>query len=110
MPVALDELLAQGKPWEPIPQLRALVLKPTLLGAWQHEALVARARELKLKVIVSSCFESVSASVSSPASREWAPDQALASIPAAGWPGSAGQAGNPIRAGWTPCFTVTDPW
>ena len=31
MPVALDELLAQGKTWEPIPQLRALVLKPTLL-------------------------------------------------------------------------------
>lgn len=78
MPVALDELLAQGKPWEPIPQLRALVLKPTLLGALANsEALVARARELKLKVIVSSCFESgLGLGQLARLAGEWAPDQA----------------------------------
>lgn len=60
MPVALDELLAQGKPWGADPQLRALVLKPTLLGSLANcETLIARARELRLKVIISSCFESI---------------------------------------------------
>jgi len=35
------------------------VLKPTLLGSLANiEALVNRARELRLKVIISSCFES----------------------------------------------------
>lgn len=78
MPVAIDELLAQGKPWEPIPQLRALVLKPTLLGSLAHcEALVARARELRLKVIVSSCFESgLGLNQLFHLAGEWAPDQA----------------------------------
>jgi molybdopterin/thiamine biosynthesis adenylyltransferase len=70
--------VAQGKPWEPIPQLRALVLKPTLLGALANsEALVARARELKLKVIVSSCFESgLGLGQLARLAGEWAPDQA----------------------------------
>jgi O-succinylbenzoate synthase len=78
MPVAIDELLAQGKPWEPIPQLRALVLKPMLLGSLANsEALVARARELRLKVIVSSCFESgVGLGQLARLAGEWAPDQA----------------------------------
>ena len=78
MPMALDELLAQGKPWQPIPQLKALVLKPTLLGALANsEALVARARELRLKVIVSSCFESgVGLGQLARLAGEWAPDQA----------------------------------
>lgn len=78
MPVAIDELLAQGKPWEPIPQLRALVLKPTLLGSLAHcEALVARAHELRLKVIVSSCFESgVGLNQLFHLAGEWAPEQA----------------------------------
>ncbi|MFC5706977.1 o-succinylbenzoate synthase [Aeromonas eucrenophila] len=78
MPMALDELLAQGKPWQPIPQLKALVLKPTLLGALANsEALVARARELRLKVIVSSCFESgVGLGQLARLAGEWAPEQA----------------------------------
>ncbi|QFI56016.1 o-succinylbenzoate synthase [Aeromonas simiae] len=78
MPVALDELLAQGKPWEPIPQLRALVLKPTLLGSLCHcEALVAKARELHLKVIVSSCFESgLGLAQLAQLGAEWDPQQA----------------------------------
>ncbi|MFM4650648.1 o-succinylbenzoate synthase [Aeromonas bivalvium] len=78
MPVAIDELLAQGKPWQPIPQLKALVLKPTLLGSLAHcEALVARARALRLKVIVSSCFESgVGLNQLFHLAGEWAPDQA----------------------------------
>ncbi|WOE66025.1 o-succinylbenzoate synthase [Aeromonas allosaccharophila] len=78
MPVALDELLAQGKPWEPIPQLRALVLKPTLLGSLANcEALIARARELRLKVIISSCFESdLGLNQLFHLASEWAPEQA----------------------------------
>ena len=78
MPVALDELLAQGKPWEPIPQLRALVLKPTLLGSLANcEALIARARELRLKVIISSCFESdLGLNQLFHLAGEWAPEQA----------------------------------
>ncbi|MEG0009610.1 MAG: o-succinylbenzoate synthase [Aeromonas sp.] len=78
MPVALDELLSRGEPWQPIPQLKALVLKPTLLGSLANsEALVARARELKLKVIVSSCFESgVGLGQLARLAGEWAPDQA----------------------------------
>ncbi|MCS3461358.1 o-succinylbenzoate synthase [Aeromonas sp. BIGb0445] len=78
MPIALDELLVQGKPWQPIPQLKALVLKPMLLGALANsEALVARARELRLKVIVSSCFESgVGLGQLARLAAEWAPDQA----------------------------------
>ena len=78
MPVALDELLAQGKPWEPIPQLRALVLKPTLLGSLANcEALIARARELRLKVIISSCYESqLGNRLLAQLASEWAPEQA----------------------------------
>ncbi|MFB2865258.1 o-succinylbenzoate synthase [Aeromonas sp. MdU4] len=78
MPVALDELLAQGKPWEPIPQLRALVLKPTLLGSLANcEALIAQAHELRLKVIISSCFESdLGLNQLFHLAGEWAPEQA----------------------------------
>lgn len=78
MPVALDELLSQGEAWQPIPQLKALVLKPMLLGSLANsEALVARARELRLKVIVSSCFESgVGLGQLARLAGEWAPDQA----------------------------------
>ncbi|MFQ2367892.1 o-succinylbenzoate synthase [Aeromonas enteropelogenes] len=78
MPVALDELLAQGKPWEPIPQLRALVLKPMLLGSLERsEALINRARELRLKVIISSCFESgLGLNQLFHLAGEWAPGQA----------------------------------
>ena len=78
IPVALDELLAQGKPWEPIPQLRALVLKPTLLGSLTNcEALVAQAHKLRLKVIVSSCFESgLGLNQLFRLASEWAPEQA----------------------------------
>ncbi|MGL4250652.1 MAG: o-succinylbenzoate synthase [Aeromonas sp.] len=78
MPVALDELLAQGKPWQPIPQLKALVLKPTLLGSLANmEGLVNRARELRLKVIISSCFESdLGLNQLFKLAGEWAPEQA----------------------------------
>lgn len=77
MPIALDELLAQGKPWEPIPQLKALVLKPTLLGSLcRCEALVARAKALNLKIVVSSSFESgVGLSQLAKLASEWDPQQ-----------------------------------
>lgn len=54
------------------------MLKPTLLGSLAHcEALVTRARELRLKVIVSSCFESgVGLGQLARLAGEWAPDQA----------------------------------
>ncbi|MNM48806.1 o-succinylbenzoate synthase [compost metagenome] len=54
------------------------MLKPTLLGSLANsEALVARARELKLKVIVSSCFESgIGLGQLARLAGEWAPDQA----------------------------------
>jgi O-succinylbenzoate synthase len=49
-----------------------------LLGSLANsEALVARARELRLKVIVSSCFESgVGLGQLARLAGEWAPDQA----------------------------------
>jgi O-succinylbenzoate synthase len=76
--VALDEVLAQGQDWQPIPHLKALILKPTLLGSLQRcEALVTRARELQLQVIVSSSFESaLGLGQLARLAAEWAPRQA----------------------------------
>lgn len=78
IPVALDELLVQGKPWEPIAQLVALVLKPTLLGSLAHsEALATQARKLELQIVISSSFESdLGLDQLARLATEWAPEQA----------------------------------
>ena len=61
LPVALDESLIVMKPGELDyrPYLGALILKPTLLGGLEKTAKLARmARSQKIKVVISSCFES----------------------------------------------------
>jgi O-succinylbenzoate synthase len=61
LPVALDESLIELKPGELDyhPYLSALILKPTLLGGLERTAKLARmARSQKIKVVISSCFES----------------------------------------------------
>ncbi|MGL5948637.1 MAG: o-succinylbenzoate synthase [Aeromonas sp.] len=109
MPIALDEVLAQGQAWQPIPQLKALVLKPTLLGALVNsEALVARARELKLKVVISSCFESgLGLSHLARLAAQWAPNQAPG-LDTQRWLARdlLGADGLPDRAQLTPLFTA----
>jgi O-succinylbenzoate synthase len=61
MRVALDESLIDMTP-EELPShtyTSAIILKPTLLGGLERAAMFARtAREMRIKVIVSSCFES----------------------------------------------------
>ncbi|PMR75108.1 o-succinylbenzoate synthase [Billgrantia endophytica] len=76
--VALDELLTRRAPWHPIAQLKALVLKPTLLGSLAHsEALVTKARTLGLEVVASSSFESdLGLGLLARLAAEWAPGQA----------------------------------
>lgn len=59
--VALDESLVDMTPKElpSYPHISVIVLKPTLLGGLERAAMFARqAREMNIKVIVSSCFES----------------------------------------------------
>jgi O-succinylbenzoate synthase len=61
MRVALDESLVDMTPEELLchTHISAIILKPTLLGGPERAAMFARqAREMKIKVIVSSCFES----------------------------------------------------
>ncbi|WP_447927834.1 o-succinylbenzoate synthase [Vreelandella sp. EE27] len=74
---ALDETLSQQRPWQPHPQLAALVIKPTLVGSLSKcQALVERARALGLRVVVSSSFESdLGLGLLSRLAREWAPGQ-----------------------------------
>lgn len=57
--IALDETLSRGEAWHYHPQLKALVIKPTLIGSLSAcEALVKRARADNLRVVISSSFES----------------------------------------------------
>ena len=78
IPVALDELLGSEKRWEPFPQLKALVIKPTLIGnLGKCKALVDKAHKLGLKVVISSCYESqLGNRLLAQLASEWAPEQA----------------------------------
>ncbi|QJQ97186.1 MULTISPECIES: o-succinylbenzoate synthase [Halomonadaceae] len=78
MPVALDETLAQDKAWRPIPQLKALVLKPMLIGSLARcQALVTQAKVFGLQLVVSSCFESkLGRGQLARLAAQWAPGQA----------------------------------
>ncbi|HEX9879363.1 MAG TPA: o-succinylbenzoate synthase [Candidatus Binatia bacterium] len=61
LPVALDETLLEFPPehWEGFPAVKAIVLKPTLLGGLHRTlALARRARRLGILPVVSSTFES----------------------------------------------------
>lgn len=78
IPVALDELLVQHPDWEPFPQLKALVLKPMLIGSLARcKAQIDRAHQLGLRVIISSCYESqLGNRLLAQLASEWAPEQA----------------------------------
>lgn len=57
--IALDETLSHQDEWVCHPQIKALVIKPTLIGSLNAcEALVKRARAYNLRVVISSSFES----------------------------------------------------
>ena len=61
LPVALDESLAHLTPAQlaDLAFVKAVVLKPTLLGGFDRAAAFARAaRRHNMKVVISSCFES----------------------------------------------------
>ena len=76
--MALDELLSTEKSWEPFPQLKALIIKPTLIGnLGKCKALVDKGHKLGLKVVFSSCYESqVGNRLLAQLASEWAPEQA----------------------------------
>lgn len=75
--IAVDEPLARGLPWHPVPQLAALVIKPTLVGSLARcEALVREARRLGLRAVVSSSFESdLGLGLLARLAAEWAPGE-----------------------------------
>ncbi|MBT2786211.1 MULTISPECIES: o-succinylbenzoate synthase [unclassified Halomonas] len=75
--IALDETLSRQKEWHYHPQLKALVIKPTLIGSLSAcEALVQRARERDLQVVISSSFESdLGLELLARLACEWAPDE-----------------------------------
>lgn len=57
--IALDETLSRREKWHYHLQLKALVIKPTLIGSLSDcEALVKRAGACNLRVVISSSFES----------------------------------------------------
>lgn len=78
IPVAFDEILSTQPDWEPFPQLKALIIKPTLIGSLNRcKALVDRAHSLGMKVILSSCYESqLGNRLLAQLASEWAPEQA----------------------------------
>lgn len=75
--VALDETLSRGAAWHCHPQLKALVIKPTLIGSLNAcEALVQRASEGNLRVVISSSFESdLGLGLLGQLASEWAPNE-----------------------------------
>jgi o-succinylbenzoate synthase len=78
IPVALDELLSLEPQWEPFPQLKAIVIKPMLIGSLSRsKALIDKAHAAGLKVIISSCYESQLGNRQlAHLASEWAPEQA----------------------------------
>ena len=75
--IALDETLSRRDAWYCHPQLKALVIKPTLIGSLSAcEALVQRARAGNLRVVVSSSFESdLGLGLLARLASEWAPNE-----------------------------------
>ncbi|MGP9764260.1 o-succinylbenzoate synthase [Halomonas sp. AOP13-D3-9] len=75
--IALDETLSCGEAWHYHPQLKALVIKPTLIGSLSAcEALVKRARADNLRVVISSSFESdLGLGQLARLASEWAPNE-----------------------------------
>ncbi|OJA05753.1 o-succinylbenzoate synthase [Halomonas sp. QHL1] len=75
--IALDETLSRREEWYCHPQLKALVIKPTLIGSLSAcEALVQRARAGNLCVVISSSFESdLGLGLLSRLASEWAPNE-----------------------------------
>ncbi|CAM0553835.1 o-succinylbenzoate synthase [Halomonas sp. IOP_14] len=75
--IALDETLSRRDAWNYHPQLKALVIKPTLIGSLRDcEALVQRARTGNLRVVVSSSFESdLGLGLLARLASEWAPNE-----------------------------------
>ena len=73
--MALDETLSRREEWYCHPQLKALVIKPTLIGSLSAcEALVQRARAGNLRVVISSSFESdLGLGLLARLASEWAP-------------------------------------
>ncbi|MDF3130032.1 enolase C-terminal domain-like protein [Kiritimatiellaeota bacterium B1221] len=61
VPIGLDEslLLPSGKKWVDFQGVKALILKPTLMGDAEDRAFwIRKAAEANLRVVWSSCFES----------------------------------------------------
>ena len=75
--IALDETLTCGEEWYCHPQLKTLVIKPTLIGSLSAcEALVQRAQADNLRVVISSSFESdLGLGMLSRLASEWAPTE-----------------------------------
>ena len=76
--VALDEILSAETNWDFFPQLKALVLKPTLIGSLDkcHE-LANKAKANGVKVILSSSHESqLGNRLLALLAAEWSPEQA----------------------------------
>lgn len=75
--IALDETLSRQDEWVYHPQLKALVIKPTLIGSLSAcEALVQRARAGNLRVVISSSFESdLGLGLLARLASEWAPKE-----------------------------------
>jgi len=75
--IALDETLSRREEWNYHPQLKALVIKPTLIGSLSDcEVLVQRARAINLRVVVSSSFESdLGLGLLARLASEWAPHE-----------------------------------
>lgn len=75
--VALDEILSTDEEWEFFPQLKALVLKPMLIGSLDKcKALVDKAKANQVKVVLSSSHESqVGNKILAQLAMEWSPEQ-----------------------------------
>lgn len=73
--IALDETLSRREEWHCHPQLKTLVIKPTLIGSLSDcEALVQRAGAGNLRVVISSSFESdLGLGLLARLASEWAP-------------------------------------
>ena len=78
IPIALDELLSLEPHWEPFSQLKAIIIKPMLIGSLARcKALVDKAHATGLKVVFSSCYESqLGNRLLAQLASEWAPEQA----------------------------------
>lgn len=76
--VAFDEILQTDQEWDIFPQLKALILKPTLIGSLTRcQRLVQQAKSNNIKVIVSSCHESqLGNRLLAQLAAEWSPEQA----------------------------------